>query len=349
MATTSSPVDTGLVGFLFAIGVGLALLFKSVVIIRPFEKGIVERFGKYDRVLGAGFTFILPFIESVYKVDMREAVIDVPAQEVITKDNVNIGIDAVVYFKVVDPFKVMYNVAMFDEAVGKLAQTNLRNIIGGVTLDETLASRDRINVDLRKILGEITDRWGVSVTRVEIQDIKPPQDIVDAMSRQMKAERTKRAAILEAEGFKNAEVLRAEGKKAAEILDAEGKANAMKTLAEAERRKKMLIAEGDASAIERVFSAMHEGKPTKDILTLKYLETLGKMAEGQATKIFMPFEAGGVLSGAAMIGDMLKEGGNIKSKMISEGPGERSSLENAGDSVSDEKQRGKRRDEQSGG
>jgi regulator of protease activity HflC (stomatin/prohibitin superfamily) len=222
----------------------------------------------------------------------------------------------------------MYNVAMFEDAISKLAQTNLRNIIGGVKLDDTLSSRDRINVDLRKILDEITDRWGVRVTRVEIQDIKPPQDIVDAMSRQMKAERVKRAVTLEAEGLKNAEVLKAEGKKLSEILDSEGKAKAIENVAEAERRRKSLIAEGEANAIERVFSAIHDGKPTRDILTLKYLETLGQMANGQATKIFMPFETSGLLSGAAMIGDMLKEGGEVK-KLVSKGDMKESSLSSA--------------------
>jgi len=330
MATSSLPVDGGLVGLLLGFVVFLVLLLKSVILVRPFQKGIVEKFGKYDRTIGAGISFILPFVENVYKVDMREAVIDVPAQEVITSDNVNIGIDAVVYFKVIDPFKIMYNVAMFEEAVSKLAQTNIRNMIGGMKLDDTLASRDNINLQLRKVLGEITERWGVSVTRVEIQNITPPQDIVDAMSRQMKAERTRRAAILEAEGFKNAEVLKAEGKKTAEILDAEGKAKAIETIAEAERKKRSLIAEGDASAISQVFSAMHMGRPTKDILTLKYLETLGKMAEGQATKIFMPFETGGVLSGAAVLGEIFRGGGESK-KLGPEGRGE-SSLESAGNS-----------------
>ncbi|MFC2162860.1 SPFH domain-containing protein [Candidatus Altiarchaeota archaeon] len=316
-----------LVGFLIM----LVLTMKSMVIVRPYEKGVVERMGKYNRTLGAGMNIILPFLEAVYKVDMREALIDVPSQEVITKDNVNISVDAVIYFKVTDPFRVMYNVAMFEDAVSKLAQTNLRNIIGELGLDETLASRDRINMELRKILDEITDKWGVRVTRVEIQDISPPKDIVDAMSRQMKAERTKRAAILDAEGMKASEILKAEGRKQSEILDAEGKAVAIERVAEAERKKKGLIAEGEAKAINRVFGAIHDGKATKDILTIKYLEALEKMADGKATKIFMPFESSGVLSGAAAIGEMFKEGANLitgnnhKKKLK---PG---SLEDAGD------------------
>ncbi|MBU0761514.1 MAG: SPFH/Band 7/PHB domain protein, partial [Candidatus Altiarchaeota archaeon] len=228
------------------------------------------------------------------------------SQEVITKDNVNLTVDAVIYFKVMDPFRVMYNVAMFEDAISKLAQTNLRNIIGDMNLDQILASRDKMNLELRKTLDEITDRWGVRVTRVEIQDVQPPQDIVDAMSRQMKAERTKRAAVLEAEAVKQADILKAEGKKAAAILGAEGEAKSIETVAEAERKKKMLISEGEAKAIEQVFNAIHDGRPTKDILMIKYLEALEKMADGKATKIFMPVETSGMLSGAAALGEMLR-------------------------------------------
>jgi len=286
------------------------LTLKSVIIVRPFERGVVERFGRYNRTVGAGLNIILPFIENVFRVDMREALIDVPAQDVITKDNVNIAVDAVIYFKVTDPFRVMYNVAMFEDAISKLAQTNLRNIIGDLNLDSTLASRDKINMELRKTLDEITDRWGVRVTRVEIQDIRPPQDIVDAMSRQMKAERTKRAAVLEAEGVKAADVLRAEGRKAANILEAEGQAKSISTVAEAERKKKVLISEGEARAIGKVFGAIHKGRATKDILMIKYLEALEKMADGKSTKIFMPVETSGMLSGIGALGEMLKgEGG----------------------------------------
>jgi regulator of protease activity HflC (stomatin/prohibitin superfamily) len=329
-------VDPELMFTVFGFLIAVILALKSMVIVRPYEKGVVERLGKYNRTLGSGMNIIIPFVESVYKIDMREALIDVPSQEVITKDNVNISVDAVIYFKVTDPFRVMYNVAMFEDAVSKLAQTNLRNIIGELGLDETLASRDRINMELRRILDEITDKWGVRVTRVEIQDISPPKDIVDAMSRQMKAERTKRAAILDAEGVKQAEILRAEGAKQSEILDAEGKAAAIERVAEAERRRKALIAEGEAKAINRVFGAIHEGRATKDIITIKYLEALEKMADGQATKIFMPFETSGVLSGAAAIGEMFKEGSRDVVKRVKggvkkiAGKEEKTSLEEAG-------------------
>jgi len=279
----------------------IALLVRATVIIRPHEKGVVERMGRYSRTLGSGMNFITPFVERCTRVDMRETIIDVPAQEVITQDNVAVSVDAVIYFQIIDPFKVIYNVAKFDAAAITLAQTNLRNLMGEMTLDGTFASREKINVQLRQILDDATDRWGVRVTRVEIQRIDPPKDIVDSMSRQMKAERTKRAAILEAEGARKSA-----------ILKAEGDAQAMMTLAEAERKKKQLVAQGEAEAISNVYSAIHEGKPDKGLLTIKYLEALEKMAEGKATKIFMPLESSGVLSGVAALGDILKEKENNK-------------------------------------
>jgi regulator of protease activity HflC (stomatin/prohibitin superfamily) len=311
------PVSVGLGVFIL---VFLALAAKSIVIIHPYEKGVVERFGKYNRILDSGLNILIPFMEQAFHVDMREAIIDIPYQEVITRDNATVQVDAIIYFKVTDPFKVMYNVAMFEEAVSNLARTSLRNIIGKMDLDLVLGSRDRINHELRNTLDEVTDRWGVRITRVEIQDINPPEDIVDAMSRQMKAERMKRASVLEAEGFRRAEVLRAKGRRDAEIISAEGTAQAIKKVADAEREKRRLVAEGEAKAIERVFNAIHEGDATEDIIKIKYLEALEKMADGQATKIFMPFETSGVLSSVAAMGDMLGEG--AKQKRIEEG-GER--------------------------
>lgn len=302
----AAPLDPETMLFALIAVVFMVLGIKSIVIVRPFERGIVERVGQYDRTLGAGLSVIVPFLENVYRVDMREALIDVPRQEVITKDNVNLTVDAIIYFKVMDPFRVMYNVAMFENAISKLAQTNLRNIIGDMVLDNILASRDKINMELRKTLDEITDRWGVRVTRVEIQDIAPPTDIVDAMSRQMKAERTKRAVVLEAEAVRQSDILKAEGKKAADILTAEGKAQAIKNVAEAESSRLQLLGEGEAKAIGKVFGAIHEGRPTRDIIMIKYLEALGKMADGQATKIFMPVETAGMLSGAGAIGEMFR-------------------------------------------
>jgi len=285
----------------------LVLAFKSIKILRPYEKGVVERLGKYQRTVESGLVMIIPFIETIKKVDMREQVVDVPPQEVITKDNTVVVVDCVIFYEVVDPFNAVYNVVDFYQAVTKLAQTNLRNIIGDLELDETLTSREMINAQLRKVLDEATDRWGTRVVRVEIQRIEPPKDIVEAMSKQMKAERMKRAAILEAEGYKQSEIKKAEGDKQAAILEAEGKAEAIKKVAEADKYKEIALAEGQAKAILTVFNAMHDGNPTNDIIALKYLEALQKIADGKATKILLPVETAGILGSIAGISEMFKE------------------------------------------
>jgi regulator of protease activity HflC (stomatin/prohibitin superfamily) len=287
--------------FIFAV----IFVFRSVRILRPYEKGLIERLGKYTKTADSGMTILLPF-ETIKKVDMREQVIEVPPQEVITKDNVVVTVDAVSYSHVTDPFKVVYNVAEFEMAALKLAQTNLRNTIGELALDETLNSRERINTQLREILDEATDKWGVKVTRVEIQKIDPPEDIVSAMSAQMKAERTKRAAIIEAEGIKQAAITKAEGEKQSAILKAEGEAGAIQSVATANKFQKIALAEGDAQAITTVFKAMHDGNPTRDILALKYMEALGNVADGQATKIFLPLEAAGALGALSSIAESFK-------------------------------------------
>ncbi|ABQ46090.1 SPFH domain, Band 7 family protein [Thermotoga petrophila RKU-1] len=285
----------------------IVLAASSIRIVRPYERGLVERLGKFKREVGSGVHFIIPFFERMIKVDMREKVIDVPPQEVITRDNVVVTVDAVIYYEITDAYRVVYNVSNFEMATIKLAQTNLRNVIGELELDQTLTSRERINMKLRTVLDEATDKWGVRITRVEIKKIDPPQDITDAMSKQMKAERTKRAAILEAEGYKQAEILKAEGEKNAAILRAEGEAEAIKRVAEANMQKLILEARGQAEAIKLVFNAIHEGNPTKDLLTVRYLETLKEMANGQATKIFLPFEASSILASLGAISEIFKK------------------------------------------
>ncbi|MBN1383891.1 MAG: SPFH/Band 7/PHB domain protein [Elusimicrobia bacterium] len=265
-------------------------------IIRPYEKGLVEFLGKFNRTVDSGLAFIIPIFETIRKVDMREQVLDVPPQDVITKDNVAVIVDAIVYFKVTDPFKVVYNVANFIQAAINLAQTNLRNVIGELALDETLTSREKINTQLRTVLDEATDAWGVKVTRVELRKIDPPADITAAMSKQMKAEREKRAAILEAEGLRQAAILKAEGSKLSAILEAEGKAEAIKRVADAEKYQ-----------IEIVYNAIHSGKPTNDLIAIKYLETLEKVADGEATKIFLPLESSGVLGSIGGIAELFKD------------------------------------------
>jgi len=278
------------------------LVGMSVRIIRPYQKGLVERLGKYQKTLDSGFNLIVPIVDTVIKVDMREVVIDVPSQMVITKDNVGVEVDAIIYAQVTDPVKTKYEIANYILAATKLAQTNLRNIIGEMELDQSLTSRDIINTQLRDVLDTATDKWGVRVNRVELQRIDPPVDITAAMSRQMKAERDKRAAILEAEGFKQAAILKAEGDKQAKILEAEGRAEAIKRVADADKYKEIAIAQGQAQAIINVFGAIHDGKATEDVVTIKYLEALAKIADGKASKVFLPIEASGVLAslGAAV-------------------------------------------------
>ena len=258
---------------------------KGIKIIRPYEKGLIERMGKYQRTADSGLTVIIPFLERLIKVDMREQVVDVPPQGVITKDNVVVEVDAVVYYEITDPVKVTYNIANYYAAVTKLAQTNLRNLIGDLALDESLTSRELINSKLRQILDDATDKWGAKVGRVELQRIEPPADVTEAMHRQMKAERERRAIILEAEGQKRSA-----------ILKAEGKAEAIKKVADADKYQKLTVAKGEAEAIQTVYGAIHEGRPTNDLIAIKYLEALQKIADGQATKVFLPYEASGILA-----------------------------------------------------
>jgi regulator of protease activity HflC (stomatin/prohibitin superfamily) len=280
---------------------------KGLKIIRPWEKGLIERLGKYQRTVGSGLTVIIPFWERIIKVDMREQVVDVPPQAVITKDNVAVEVDAVVYYEVTDPVKVTYNIANYYYAATKLAQTNLRNVIGDMALDESLTSREVINTKLRQILDDATDKWGTRVTRVELQRIEPPVDVTEAMHRQMKAERDRRAMILEAEGHKKSAILEAEGTKQAAILNAEGEAEAIKKVAEADKYQKLTVAKGEAEAIENVYGAIHKGRPTNDLIAIKYLEALEKIADGQASKVFLPYEASGILGSIAGVAEMLKE------------------------------------------
>ncbi|PNR95359.1 SPFH domain-containing protein [Petrotoga sp. 9PWA.NaAc.5.4] len=279
----------------------------SLKVVRPYEKGLVERLGKFQREVSSGLNFIMPFIERITKVDLREMVIDVPPQEVITRDNVIVTVDAVIYYEVTDAYRVVYNVGDFTSAAVKLAQTNLRNVIGELELDQTLTSRERINTKLREVLDEATDKWGVRITRVEIKKIDPPQDIMDAMSKQMKAERMKRAVILEAEGYKQSQITKAEGDRNAAILKAEGEAEAVKKIADAQKYKLSTEAEGEAQAILKVFDSIHKGNPTKDLITVRYLEALKDISNGKATKIFMPYEISGILSSVASMAEISRD------------------------------------------
>jgi regulator of protease activity HflC (stomatin/prohibitin superfamily) len=287
---------------LILVFLAIILVAKSIKIVRPYQKGIVERLGRYQRTVDSGLNVILPFFDTLIKVDMRERVIDVPPQGVITKDNVVVEVDAVIYMQVTDPMRSTYEIANYVMAAMKLAQTNLRNIVGDLELDQSLTSRDSINAQLRDVLDAATDKWGVKVNRVELQKIDPPLDITEAMSRQMKAERDKRAVILEAEGVRQSQIARAEGEKQKRILEAEGEAGAVRAKADAERYRQIAVAEGQGQAITTVFEAIHAGKPTNELITLRYFDVLQKLADGSATKIFLPYEISGIISSvAAMI------------------------------------------------
>jgi regulator of protease activity HflC (stomatin/prohibitin superfamily) len=294
---------------LVLVGAGFAAFFlaNSIKIVRQYEKGVIETLGKYTGTRSSGPNIIIPVFHKMIRVDMRERVIDVPPQSVITKDNVSVVVDAIIYFQVTDPVKVIYNIEDFAIAALKLAQTNLRNVIGDMELDSTLTSREKINTQLRIVMDEATDKWGVKVTRVEIQKIDPPRDITDAMSKQMKAEREKRANILEAEGLRQAAILKAEGERQAvilsaqatkekQVLEADGQAEAIRKVAEAEKYK-----------VEVVYNAIHSGNPTNDLIAIKYLEALEKVANGQAVKIFLPLETAGVTASIGGIAELFKD------------------------------------------
>ena len=314
-----------LVLLLIIAAVFVAYVSMAVKIVRPYEKGVVEQLGRYKGTVQPGLRLIFPIIQRIRTVDMREQVIDVPPQEVITEDNVAVSVDAVIYFEPTDPQRLLYNISNFVLAVTKLAQTNLRNVIGEMTLDEAFTSRERVNAALRQILDDATDKWGVRVVRVEIQRIDPPQDVMHAMHEQMKAERNRRAVVTEAEGEREAAVTRAEGEKTSailtaegvkqrDILTAEGSAQAVKTTADAEQYRQEVVAQGEADAIRSVYSAINTSGTDERVIAIKYLETLEGIANGQATKIFVPADMSATLGSIGGIAEMLRDtspaGGN---------------------------------------
>jgi regulator of protease activity HflC (stomatin/prohibitin superfamily) len=290
-----------------------AVLFVSaaagVRIIRPYQRGLVERLGRYKATVDPGLRVIVPFVDRLLKVDMREHVVDVPPQEVITSDNVVVSVDAVIYYEATDPQRLVYNVANFRLATTKLAQTNLRNVVGDMQLDDALTSRDTINARLRDILDDATDKWGARVVRVEIQRIDPPPDVVNSMHHQMKAERERRAVVTEAQGVREAAITRAEGDKQAAILEAQGQSEAIQRLADAEKYRQVAVAEGEAEATRNVYRAIHEGGPSPDLVAVKYLEALVAVADGKATKIFLPTELSGLFGAAGGLAEMLRGDG----------------------------------------
>jgi regulator of protease activity HflC (stomatin/prohibitin superfamily) len=266
----------------------LVVLVKSVRIIPQARAAVVERLGRYSRTLTPGLTVVVPFIDKVRPlIDLREQVVSFPPQPVITEDNLVVSIDTVIYFQVTDARAATYEIANFIQAIEQLTVTTLRNVIGGLNLEQTLTSRDEINGRLRGVLDEATGKWGIRVNRVELKAIDPPQSIQSSMEKQMRAERDRRAAILTAEGVKQSQILTAEGEKQSAILRAQGS-----------REARMLEAEGQAKAIETVFGAIHAGKPDEKLLSYQYLQMLPQLAQGSANKMWIvPAELGKALEG----------------------------------------------------
>jgi regulator of protease activity HflC (stomatin/prohibitin superfamily) len=312
----------------------LVVLFvlAGIRIVQQSENVIIERLGKYNRTLAAGINVIIPIVDrpreimwrytregfdgrayvvkrNSVKIDLRETVYDFPKQNVITKDNVVTEINAILYFQVIDPVKAVYEISNLPDAIEKLTQTTLRNVIGDMNLDETLTSRDTINSKLRTVLDDASHKWGVKVNRVELQDINPPHDIRDAMEKQMRAERDKRAKILTSEAEKQSQILHSEGLKAAAINQAEGEKQAQILRAEGDAEARIRIAHGEAEAITRIVDAVKaKGDPINYLIAVRYIETLKEMTSGKDNKtVYLPYEATSVLGSIGGIKDLFKE------------------------------------------
>jgi regulator of protease activity HflC (stomatin/prohibitin superfamily) len=278
----------------------LIVASRAIKIIPQARAGIVERFGRYHRTLQPGLAIITPFVERIRPlVDLREQVVNFAPQSVISQDNVVVAIETVLYFTITEPKDATYEVANPLQAIEQLTVTTLRNVIGGLTLEDTLTSRENVNTELRQVLDEATGKWGIRINRVEIKSVDPPPDIRTAMEQQMRAERNRRAAILTAEGEKQAAILTAEGQRQSAVLQAEG-----------ERQAAVLKAEGEAKAIDTVFTAIHEGNPTRELLSYEYIQMLPALAEGDSNKVFVvPSEFAEAFGG---IGEAIRGGARRK-------------------------------------
>lgn len=325
--------DTTLILLGLLVLIVIILVSAGIKVVPQSETRVIERLGRFHSVLPPGLNIIWPFIDKpkmVYTrkmegtamgrqiarivttsvIDLREQVYDFPSQQVITKDNVTTEINALLYFQIVDPKKSVYEIENLPNAIEKLTQTSLRNVIGELELDETLTSRDTINSKLQAILDEATNKWGVKVNRVELQDITPPESVREAMEKQMQAERNRRAEILNAEGEKKSLILRSEGEKESQINQAEAIKQSEILRAEGESRAKVLQAEAEAEAIRRVAEAIKESKtdPATYMLAVKYIETLNEMVSGKDNKtVYVPYEASGILSSIGSIKEIFKQ------------------------------------------
>ncbi len=317
------------IGLLFFTILGffsILLVIKTVYLVQQAEAIVIERFGRYSRTLGPGLHIVVPFIEvprSVHwtylvtedegkryyrytkvtnRIDLRESVYDFPKQNVITKDNVTMEINALLYYQITDPKAAMYEVANLSEAIEKLTQTTLRNVIGSMDLDESLISRDLVNTKLRLILDEATDKWGVKINRVELQEVNPPHDIRVAMEKQMRAERDRRAVILESEGKKRAAILEAEGIREADILKADGTAQSVVISAQAQAEARLKIIQAEAQAIAMIQQAIPQADPLPYMIATQYIKALPEMMQGKDDKmIIVPYEATSLVGSLASI------------------------------------------------
>lgn len=315
------------------VGFGV-ILAKSIRIIGQAEVMVVERLGRFNRLARSGLNILIPFVErprtidvryfesdvtglkkmiasSTARIDLREQVLNFPSQPVITKDNVTIDIDAVMYYRVADPQKATYAVQNLPYALETLTRTTLRNIVGDIELDQTLASRDMINRKMREVIEEASIGWGVDVTRVELQSIEPPRDIQQSMELQMRAERERRAAVTNAEASKRAAILESEGQKEAQIRKAEGEKGAAILRAEGLATARLAMADAEAEAVKRITAALPPGEAATYLLGLKYIEALPQIAQGKGTSIFLPSEATGVLGAIGGIKEMLRGSGGL--------------------------------------
>ena len=270
-------VPATLIVALVLVVMALVVLSRTIRIVPQARAGIVERLGRYSRTLNPGLTMLIPFVDKLRPlIDLREQVVSFPPQPVITEDNLVVNIDSVIYFQVTEAKAATYEIQNYIQAIEQLTVTTLRNVVGGMDLEEALTSRDTINGALRGVLDEATGKWGVRVNRVEIKAIDPPHSVQDSMEKQMRAEREKRATILTAEGFKQSQILTAEGEKQSAILKAEGAAQAA-----------VLRAEGEAKAIDKVFTAIHAGNPDQKLLAYQYLQALPAVAQGSSNKVWV--------------------------------------------------------------
>ena len=267
----------GLIVVLVVAVVVLAVLARTIRIVPQARAGIIERLGRYNRTLNPGLAIVVPFVDRLRPlIDLREQVVSFAPQPVITEDNLVVSIDTVIYYQVTDAKAATYEIANFIQAIEQLTVTTLRNVIGGLALEKTLTSRDEVNQQLRGVLDEATGKWGIRVNRVELKAIDPPASVQESMEKQMRADREKRAAILQAEGQKQAAILTAEGEKQAAVLRAEG-----------QRAATILAAEGEAQAIDTVFKAIHAGNPDPQLLAYQYVQALPQIAQGASNKVWI--------------------------------------------------------------